>query len=265
MESGCGKFSKAEGYERYLGPWSSALAPRFIDFAGAQDGERLLDVGSGTGSLALALASSRSCLEVVGIDSSVPYIEEFARKRTTDPSVRFQVGDAMTLPFEDRYFDRSLAQLVLNSIPDGQHAVKEMRRVTKPGGTVAACVWAAGGENEREQMFWGAAIAVDPAVKQRRESDGRFGRKGQLSVLWIECGFKEIKEADLMITAHFASFEDLWSPYVEGQGHGGSYVRSLAADHRDALRERLRHDILRVKGDGPFSLQAQAVAVRGIC
>ena len=87
------KFSKAEGYERYLGPWSSALAPRFIDFAGVRDGDRVLDVGSGIGSLALALAASRSCSEVVGIDPSAPYIE-FARRRTTEPHVRFDVGDA---------------------------------------------------------------------------------------------------------------------------------------------------------------------------
>lgn len=257
------KFSKAEGYERYLGPWSSTLAPRFIDFAGVRDGDRVLDVGSGTGSLALALAASRSCSEVVGIDPSAPYIE-FARRRTSEPHVRFEVGDAMNLPYEDKYFDKSLAQLVLNSIPDAQRAVMEMRRVTKAGGTVAACVWASGGENERERIFWGAAMAVDPAAKQRREREGRYGKGGRLSSLWVECGLKEIKEAALMISADFASFEDFWLPYFEGQGHGGSYVRSLPPEDRDILRQRVRQDILDMKGHGHFSLRAQAVAVRGV-
>lgn len=258
------KFTKAEGYERYLGPWSSALALRFIDFAGVRDGDHVLDVGTGTGSLALALAASRSCSEVVGIDPSAPYIE-FARRRTTEPHVRFEVGDAMNLPYEDGYFDQTLAQLVLNSIPDAQRAVMEMRRVTKLGGTVAACVWASGGENERERLFWGAAMALDPAAKRRRESEGRYSTGGRLSVLWVECRLKEIKEAALVISADFASFEDFWLPYVEGQGHGGSYVRSLPPEHRDTLRERVRQNTLTVKGNGPFSLRAQAVAVRGIC
>lgn len=258
------RFTKAEGYERYLGPWSFALAPRFIDFAGVRDGDRVLDVGTGTGSLARTLAASRSCAEVVGMDPSAPYIE-FARRSTTEPHVRFEVGDAMSLPCEDGYFDKTLAQLVLNAIPDAQSAVMEMRRVTKAGGTVAACVWASGGENEREQIFWGAATALDPAAKRRRESVGRYGLEGRLSALWVECRLKEVKEAALVISADFASFEDFWLPYIEGQGHGGSYVSSLPPDHRDALAERVRQNIVEMKGTGPFSLRAQAVAVRGVC
>ena len=258
------KFSNAEGYERQLGSWSSALAPRFIEFAAIQDGERVLDVGSGTGSLALALAASTSCSEVVGIDPSAPYIE-FARRRTTDPRVRFEVGDAKNLPYTDNYFDKSLAQLVLNQIPDASRAVLETCRVTRPGGTVAACVWTSGKDNERNNLFWEAARAVDPAAAQRRETEGGYGRKGVLSALWTHCGLKEIEEADLVVSVDFASFEEFWLPHLDGQGHAGSYVKSLSPDRRDALRERLRQDLLGTKPDGRFSLRAQAVAVRGIC
>jgi len=257
------KFTKADGYERYLGPWSSALGPRFIDFAEVQDGDRVLDVGSGTGSLALALAASMSRSEVVGIDPSAPYIE-FAQTRTRDPRVRFEVGDAMNLPYADNYFDKSLAQLVLSSVPDPKRAVMEMYRVTKTGGVLAACVWGSGTDNERNYLFWEAAMAVDPAAKQQREPEGGYGRKGRLSALWAECGLKEIKETDLVVSIDFASFDEFWLPHLEGQGHAGSYVRGLPRDRQEALRERLRHDLLRIKGDGPFSLRAQAVAVRGI-
>jgi SAM-dependent methyltransferase len=257
------KFTKADGYERYLGPWSSALASRFIDFAGAQDGDRVLDVGSGTGSLALALAASMSRLEVIGIDPSAPYIE-FARKRTSDPRVRFEVGDAMNLPYADAYFDKSLAQLVLWSVPDARRAVMEMSRVTRPRGILAACVWASGEHNERNHLIWEAAIAVDPAAKEQREPAGGYGRKGGLYALWADCGLKEIKEADLVVSVDFASFDEFWLPHLEGQGHAGSYVKSLPRDQQEALRKRLRHDLLAMKGDGAFSLRAQAVAVRGI-
>lgn len=257
-------FSEAEGYERYLGPWSSSLAPRFIDFAGVQDGDRVLDVGSGTGSLSLALAAKTSGSEIVGIDPSAPYVE-FARTRTRDPRVRFQVGDAMSLPFANNYFDKSLAQLVISFVPNAQGAVREMCRVTKAGGVVAACTWIMGKDNERNRIFWEAATAADPAAAQWREKEGGYGRGGRLSAIWAECGLKEIKEADLTVSVDFASFEEFWLPHLEGQGRAAAYVKSLSPDRQEALRERLRHDLLGTGAERPFSVQGKALAVRGIC
>lgn len=257
------KFSNAAGYERQMGPWSSALAPQFIAFAGVHEGDRVLDVGTGTGSLALALAAM-ACSEIVGIDPSAPYIE-LARRRTNDPRLRFEVADATNLPYPDNYFDKALAQLVLNQIPDAGRAVLEMRRVTKSGQVVAACVWISGKDNERNRLFWDAAIAVDPAAAQRRETPGGYDRKGALSTLWAECGLKRMEETELVVTVDFACFDDYWLPHLEGQAHAGAYVKSLSTDRRDALRDRLLQDILGAKSDGRFSIRAKAVALRGIC
>lgn len=258
------KFSNAAGYERQMGPWSAALAPQFIEFAGVENGDRVLDVGSGTGSLALALAASTSCSEIIGIDSSTAYIE-FARGRIANPRMRFEVGDARSLPYPDSYFDKSLAQLVLNQIPDASRAVTEMRRVTKDKQIAAACVWISGKDNDRNQLFWGAAMAVDPAAAERRETPGGYDRKGALSALWAQCGLEQIQETELVATIDFACFDDFWLPHLEGQAHAGAYVKSLSENRRDALRERLRQDILGTRSDGRFSIRAKAVAVRGIC
>ena len=154
---------------------------------------------------------------------------------------------------------------MLNQISDAGHAVLEMRRVTKRRQTVAACVWVSGKDNERNQLFWGAAMAVDPTAAKRRETPGGYDRTGALSALWSRCGLERIQETELRVAVEFACFDDFWLPHLEGQAHAGAYVKSLSDDRRDALRERLRRDILGAKPDGRFSISAKAVAVRGNC
>lgn len=157
-------FLNAEAYERYIGRWSQRLAPRFMEFAGVVDGDRVLDVGSGTGSLALAVAAATRRSEVVGIEPSAPFVD-YARTRTPDPRVRFEVGDAQSLPYADASFDKSLALLVINLIPDAPRAAAEMRRVTRPGGRMAGCVWDYGGGMTMLRAFWDAVVALDPAAE----------------------------------------------------------------------------------------------------
>ncbi len=253
-------FFNPEGYERLMGRWSHRLAPRLVEFAGIKDGDRVLDVGTGIGSLALAVATR--CSEVVGIDPSSGYIEH-ARKRTTDPRVRFEVGDAQKLPYPDASFDKCLALLVINFIPDASKAVAEMRRVTRPGGHVAAAVWDYNDGMTMLRTFWDVVVALDPAAKPRHEGNMPFCRRGQLSTLWTKADLQQLEETALVISMDFTSFDDYWSPFLSGQGPSGSYAVSLAPDRQQALRERLRVQLLGAKSDRPFTLQARAWAVRG--
>lgn len=256
-------FLNAEGYERLMGRWSQRLAPRLIEFAGIASGDRVLDVGAGTGSFSQAVLAAARYSEVVGVDPSGPYIE-YARSHTFDSRARFEVGDAQALPYPDASFDKTFALLVMNFIPDARKAAAEMRRVTKPGGMVAAAVWDYGEGMAMLRTFWDAAVSLDPAAQPRHESHMPYCRKGELSALWTATGLKETKETGLVIPLAFKSFEDFWQPFLSGQGPSGSYATGLPRERQQSLRERLRQELLGEKPDIPFTLEARAWAVRGI-
>src|SRR5437667_2334525 len=97
--------NNAEAYERLIGRWSGALANALIDFAGINAGDRVIDVGCGTGSLAIALAARSEPAAIVGVDIAAPYVD-FASARSADPRVKFHLGDAAALEFSDESFDR---------------------------------------------------------------------------------------------------------------------------------------------------------------
>ena len=124
-------FEVAEAYEVMMGRWSRQLAPLFVEFAGVRDGERVLDVGCGTGSLSATLVRVTGASKIVGIDPSKGFIE-YARTLVTDPRVTFELGDAQELPYADGSFDRCMALLIVNFVPDAPKAANEMRRVTGP-------------------------------------------------------------------------------------------------------------------------------------
>ncbi|MBI1994508.1 MAG: methyltransferase domain-containing protein [Deltaproteobacteria bacterium] len=256
-----GKFANAEAYDRNTGRFSRMLAGAFIEFAGVKDDERLLDVGCGTGALAFTAAALTHRSEIVGIDPSASFIEH-ARSQANDPRLRFDVGSALTLPYPDSSFAKCLSLLVIQFVPDVRRAISEMRRVTRKGGTVAACVWSRD-DDPLHTVFWDSAAEVDPGAEGARDS--RAYSQGQLSSLWIEGGFTGVEETALMIAPEFGSFEAYWKPLVRGQGPSSSYLESLSPDKQEVLRLRVRERVLGKGPDRPFTLKAKAWAVRGLC
>jgi ubiquinone/menaquinone biosynthesis C-methylase UbiE len=254
-----GRFSNAEAYNRHTGRISQLLAPQFIDFAGVKDGECLLDVGCGTGSLAFAASVLNLRSEIVGIDRSESFIE-YDRAQTNDPRLRFEVGDALSLPYTDGSFDKCLSLLVVQFFPDVRRALSEMWRVTRQEGAVAACVWDRD-EDDFHTFFWNSAAEISPEAGKMRDTRGYVA--GQLSALWAESGFTSIDETALVLWPEFQSFNEYWTPMVEGQGPAGSYLASLSADKQVSLRERVRAKVLGAGPDRPFKLKAKAWAVRG--
>lgn len=261
--TGQAMFSEAEAYERFMGRWSRQLAPVLVSFAGVRDGDAVLDVGSGTGALAAAVALTAPSSRVVGIDPAATYVT-LAQARHTGDLVKFEVGDAQRMRFADATFDRTLSLLVVNFIPDPAAALDEMRRVTRHGGTVAAAVWDYGDGMQMLRTFWDEAVALNPATAAQDEREMKFCRPGELGAFWRARGFEQVAEQGLSIETRFSGFDDYWDPFLQKQGPAGAYVATLPLNERNQLRERLRRRLLGAGPDRPFVLTARAWAVRGV-
>jgi SAM-dependent methyltransferase len=198
----------------------------------------------------------------VGIDRAAPYVA-LAQSQHGGPLVRFEVGDAQQLPLDAGTFDRTASMLVFNFIPDARKALDEIRRVTKPQGTIAAAVWDYGGGMEMLRTFWDEASALTPANAIKDEGRMPLCQRGDLVALWRERGLQNVVEEGLTIETRFASFDDFWTPFLLKQGPAGACVASLSPADRDALRLRLRTRLLGDGPDKPIGLRARAWAVRG--
>jgi len=255
-------FSASVAYERFMGRWSRQLAPAYITFAGIGNGDRVLDVGSGIGAVALTIEATLPKSEVVGVDPSQSFVA-YAQQNARSGRARFEVGDGQALKFKDASFDAALALLVMNFIPDHAKAVSEMRRVTRPNGVVSACVWDYNDGMQMLRFFWDEAVALDPAIEPKDERHMKLSRRGQLGELWKKAGLVDVHEQALTIEQVYTSFDDYWGPFLKGAGPGGAHVVSLSEERRHELAARMRKRLLGERQDGGFTLQAKAWCVRG--
>jgi SAM-dependent methyltransferase len=245
----------AELYDRFVGRYSDALGRALADEAGVSAGMRALDVGAGSGKLAGVLAERLEERNVSAVDPSAPFV---AALRSRFPTADVQEGAAEALPFEDDSFDAALAQLVFNFLDDPERGAAEMRRVARESGVVAAVVWDYRGEMTMLASFWEAAAAVDErgaaAVDERTSM--RFGERGELADLWRDAGLGGVRDGEIVVSASYEDFDDLWKPFLGGVGPAGGFAASLEPEAQAALREEYRERL--GSPDGPFDLSARA-------
>jgi SAM-dependent methyltransferase len=245
----------ADEYDRFMGRYSVPLASRFADFAGVAGGQRGLDVGCGPGALTAELIRRLGADAVWAVDPSEQFV---AAVRIRCVGVKVDRAAAEHLPFEDQLFDAALAQLVVHFMADPVAGLREMARVTRRGGVVAACVWDHAGEGGPLSLFWQAARELDPEIEDESRRAG--ARRGHLAELFGLAGVHEIAESVLSVEVEHPSFEEWWEPFTLGVGPAGGYVARLDPGRQALLRDHCR----RVLPRAPFVVSARAWAARGV-
>jgi SAM-dependent methyltransferase len=245
----------AEAYDDFMGRYSRLLSDQLVSLASVRDGQRVLDVGCGTGALTGELVARLGSAAVAAVDPSEPFV---AAARARYPGVDVRRAPAEQLPFPSDAFDAALAQLVVHFMKDPAAGLAEMGRVTRRGGVVAACVWDHGGGEGPLRLFWDAARTRDPAVDDESRLPGT--REGHLAELFAAAGLREIEATRLPVSLEHPTFESWWEPFTRGVGPAGAYLASLDADRRAELREDCRR---RVHSE-PFVVSAVAWAARGL-
>ena len=238
-----------------MGRYTSSLAPAFADAAGVVGAMKVLDVGCGPGGLTCELAR-RVGPENVGAIDPAPQFAAACRERHPGADVREGVAEA--LPWPDGRFDATLSSLVVAFMSDADQGVREMARVTRSGGAVAACMWdLAGGGMTMLRTFWAAARELDPEATGERSRPGVT--QGDLGQRFRRAGLQDVVEGELEAHADYADFNDFWEPFTFAVGPAGQYLASLPVDQQARLREACKTAI----PDEPFSLTARAWYARG--
>lgn len=245
----------ADAYDRFMGRYSSPLAPLFADFGRVSDGQRVVDVGSGPGALTEELVRRVGATAVAAVDPSPPFVSAIEERL---PEVDVRLAPAEELPFEKSSFDAALAQLVVQFMRDPIAGLREMARVTRDDGLVVASVWDHGGGHGPLSALWNVVREIDPGA---RDESGLAGtREGDLTERFEQAGLREIEETALTVSVEHPTFEDWWEPYTLGVGPAGAYVAGLDPEQRADLREHCRASL----PDPPFVIEARAWSARGL-
>ncbi len=250
-----------DAYERYMGRWSRQVAPRFLGWLDAPPGHRWLDVGCGTGALCTAILAQCTPAAMSGVDPSAGFLATARSRLPADVALHQAAAGALPLP--EAAVDITVSGLVLNFVPDAHAALREMARVTAPGGTVAVYVWDYAEKMELIRRYWDAAVQVDPAARARDQGE-RFPlcRPEALTAAFEAVGLQQVATSAIELAMRFVDFDDYWQPFLGGQGPAPAHAMSLDEASRARLRDALRAS-LPMQGDGSLQLAARAWVARG--
>lgn len=256
-------YGNAAGYDAYMGHWSRALAPLFLDFAAPDGRGPIVDVGCGTGNLLAAVRSRFPEAQLVGVDPSSALLA-MARTRNDLQAIELVTGDAERLPFTDAHFTACLSLLVLQEFHGRFEPLLELRRVTRPGGVVAGCQWDFSKMPVIAALVEAlASIKAGPSEQLAINSRRHFNDENELAEAWSSVGFRDASTTRIQVARRYANFDELWTTLLGGSTPSTMILATLPAPSREMVRRHLQNRFDPTDGGAPLQIIAEALAVRG--
>lgn len=254
----------AAGYDRFVAPQEVDLAGEALRLAGLEAGERFLDVAAGTGGLSLPAA--RLGAHVTATDWSPAMIERFeARVREEGLDAQGRVMDCHALDLPDDSFDVTGSQFGVMLVPDQARALREMVRVTRPGGRVLLIAYRHPAELEFLQFFVAAMKAVAPGFEGLPDDppplEFQVADPAILRQRLSDAGLKDVRVEQTAERSAFATGEEMWdwlyysNPIVE------MVVGDLTKAQKATLRQVLDGMLRERAGDDGVAVVANQVNI----
>jgi ubiquinone/menaquinone biosynthesis C-methylase UbiE len=253
------QFNDGVAYEQLMGRWSRKVGIKFLEWCNVPKRQSWLDVGCGNGAFTEEILSLASPRDVTGIDPSPGQIA-YAEARPGCEGASFQLGDGQVLPFADASIDVAVMALVISFVPNPLKAVREMKRVTKSGGTVATYMWDLPGGGVPSSPFYRVLKAMGEPVPMPPHADA--STMPALENLWRDAGLIGIELTTIRIPVTFKNFDDFWTSNTLPVGHQAERIRSLSEVMREKLKQELKTS-LPIASDGTITFEAFANAVKG--
>jgi ubiquinone/menaquinone biosynthesis C-methylase UbiE len=251
-------FTDGAAYERLMGRWSRPVGEQFIDWLGLPKELKWLDVGCGNGAFTETMIARCAPAEVMGVDPSEGQLA-YARSRPQAKQAEFRVAGAQDLPFADDSYNVATMALVISFVPDPAKGVAEMKRVVRPGGTVAAYMWDLPGNG----IPLAALLAAMQSLGVPTNSPNpEISRLESLRNLWEKTGLRDVDTRVIRIPAVYPSFDDFWEANTVDNGPAGKALHAQPPEMQEKVRSRLR-EMLKADANGRITVESITNAVKG--
>lgn len=258
-----------EKWDRFFDEQMAFLNHRLVADARLRPSMQVLDLGSGTGYPAILAAQTVGPSgSVVGIDlaEQMLAVAERKTKRLGLANITFRPGDVTTLPFESQTFDAITSRFCLMFLPEIPKAAKEIARVLKPGGWLAAAVWSAPDKNPSIGLSMEASKKVIelPTPDQTAPGIFRLAKPGELAGLLEEAGFVNVMDQEFLAEWSYASEEEYYTSLMELAAPIQKLMAELLADQTERIKQLIFENLPQYRREGriTFPIAVRIVAAR---
>jgi len=254
----------ASAYDQFTGRWSRLFVPLVLEAADVQPGDQVLDVCTGTGEAAVAIAPAigeSGCL--IGVDIARAMLES-ARGRLNEPTFLPVTADGQALPFPDRCFDAAVCQLGLQFFPNPGLGLKEFRRVLRDGGRAGICVISSPDGAPVWGILAGLLGRLLPDQQQTVHVAFSLRDPARLESLMIDAGFQQVRVERQTREDSYGSFDEYWDPIEAGIGSIPQTYLMLPDAARVAVRREVRSKLAEFEADGQLRMSLEMLIGSGV-